>query len=49
MQTQHITPLTNQPSKETWRKPTIEILSVNNETLGLGIDPDSIIHFFMGT
>jgi hypothetical protein len=48
MQTQSINP-NSQPAKEEWSKPRVEIISVNEETLGLGIDPDKIIHFFEGS
>lgn len=34
---------------EIWIKPRVEVIAVNDETLGSGIEPDKVIHFFMGT
>ncbi|WP_295655591.1 hypothetical protein [uncultured Mucilaginibacter sp.] len=33
------------PEKEAWSKPEVDITSVNEETLGLGVDAEKVIHF----
>ena len=39
----------NRSQNEAWSKPEVKVIPIIEETLGLGVDPEKIIHFFEGS